>query len=168
MENIIEVSKYDFLDVATRYKEQGYDFLRCMTGVDWGEEGLGVVYHLENTGTNENIVLFNICIWCIDKVIKLGDNVHPYSLLKMANDSILIGCNGNRILHLNPNDNTFKFIPQANSSREGALTFIVGMFEDERNEKVITASQDGVVIELDITQLNNEKLTKDLNNINLN
>ena len=57
MENIIEVIKYDFLDVATRYKEQGYDFLRCMTGVDWGEEGLGVVYHLENTGTNENIVL---------------------------------------------------------------------------------------------------------------
>ena len=57
MENIIEVSKYDFLDVATRYKEQGYDFLRCMTGVDWGEEGLGVVYHLENTVTKENIVL---------------------------------------------------------------------------------------------------------------
>lgn len=23
------------------------DFLRSLTGMDWGEEGLGVVYHLE-------------------------------------------------------------------------------------------------------------------------
>ena len=24
------------------------DFLRSLTGMDWGEEGLGVVYHLED------------------------------------------------------------------------------------------------------------------------
>ena len=50
-------------------------------------------------------------IWWANKVIKLGDNVHPYSLLKMMNGSILIGCNGNRLLYLNPNDNNkMKFI----------------------------------------------------------
>jgi NADH-quinone oxidoreductase subunit C/D len=32
------------------------DFLRSLTGMDWGEEGLGVVYHLEDTNTRENIV----------------------------------------------------------------------------------------------------------------
>ena len=37
--------------------EGGFDFLRSLTGMDWGEEGLGCVYHLENTVTGENIVL---------------------------------------------------------------------------------------------------------------
>ena len=35
----------------------GYDFLRSLTGMDWGEEGLGVVYHLEKTATGENTVV---------------------------------------------------------------------------------------------------------------
>ena len=30
-------------------RTDGYDFLRSLTGMDWGEEGLGVVYHLEKT-----------------------------------------------------------------------------------------------------------------------
>ena len=29
--------------------ELSFDFLRCLTGMDWGEAGLGVVYHLEST-----------------------------------------------------------------------------------------------------------------------
>ncbi len=29
------------------------DFLRSLTGMDWGEEGLGVVYHLEDTNTRK-------------------------------------------------------------------------------------------------------------------
>ena len=33
------------------------DFLRSLTGMDWGEEGLGVVYHLEDTNTRENIMV---------------------------------------------------------------------------------------------------------------
>ena len=37
--------------------ECGFDFLRSLTGMDWGEEGLGCVYHLENTSTGENIVI---------------------------------------------------------------------------------------------------------------
>lgn len=57
MENIITIDKYEFHDVALQYREQGYDFLRCMTGMDWGEEGLGVVYQLENTSTGENVFL---------------------------------------------------------------------------------------------------------------
>ena len=36
---------------------EGYDFLRSLTGIDWGEEGLGVVYHLEKTSTGENKVI---------------------------------------------------------------------------------------------------------------
>ena len=31
--------------------EEGFDFLRSLTGVDEGEEGLGCIYHLENTAT---------------------------------------------------------------------------------------------------------------------
>ena len=38
-------------------KDEGFDFLRSLTGADWGEEGLGCVYHLENTSTRENVVL---------------------------------------------------------------------------------------------------------------
>ena len=41
------------------------------------------------------------------------------------------------------------------------------MFEDVSNEKVVTASQDGVVIELDIMDINNEKLSMDLNDIHI-
>ena len=37
--------------------EAGFDFLRSLTGMDWGEEGLGCVYHLENTATGENVVI---------------------------------------------------------------------------------------------------------------
>ena len=121
-------------------------------------------------GTNESIVLFDMNIWWANKVIKLGDNVHPYSLLKMTNGSVLIGCNGNRLLYLNPNDNNkIKFISQCgNTQIEGASsTFVVGMFEDVSNEKVVTASQDGVVIELDIMDINNEKLSMDLNDIHI-
>ena len=36
---------------------EGYDFLRSLTGMDWREEGLGVVYHLEKTSTGENKVI---------------------------------------------------------------------------------------------------------------
>ena len=43
--------------VAARLKEEGFDILRRLTGMDWGEEGLGVVYHLESTRTGENLVL---------------------------------------------------------------------------------------------------------------
>ena len=38
-------------------RTEGYDFLRSLTGMDWGEEGLGVVYHLEKTTTGENKVI---------------------------------------------------------------------------------------------------------------
>lgn len=34
-------------------KAKGFDFLVLLTGMDWGEEGLGVVYQLENTATQE-------------------------------------------------------------------------------------------------------------------
>ncbi len=37
--------------------EQHFDFLRSLTGMDWQEEGLGVIYHLENTETGENRVV---------------------------------------------------------------------------------------------------------------
>lgn len=43
--------------LAARLKEEGFDFLRSLTGMDWGEEGLGTVYHLEATRTGANVVL---------------------------------------------------------------------------------------------------------------
>ena len=38
-------------------RTEGYDFLRSLTGMDWGEEGLGVIYHIEKTSTGENKVV---------------------------------------------------------------------------------------------------------------
>lgn len=38
-------------------KERKMDFLECLTGMDWGEEGLGVIYHLESTETGERAAL---------------------------------------------------------------------------------------------------------------
>ncbi len=46
-----------FRALAERLHAEGFDFLRSLTGMDWGEEGLGVVYHLEATSTGENVVL---------------------------------------------------------------------------------------------------------------
>ena len=47
-----------FRNVAEKLRhEYGFDFLRGLTGVDWGEEGIGCVYHIENTSTGENVVL---------------------------------------------------------------------------------------------------------------
>ncbi len=43
--------------LCEQLRGEGFDFLRSLTGMDWGEEGLGVVYHLESTSTGENIVL---------------------------------------------------------------------------------------------------------------
>ncbi|MDR1115074.1 MAG: NADH-quinone oxidoreductase subunit D [Tannerella sp.] len=34
-----------------------FDFLRSLTGMDWGDEGLGVVYHLESTQYGRRIVM---------------------------------------------------------------------------------------------------------------
>ncbi len=46
-----------FHDLAGRLRADGFDFLRSLTGMDWGGEGFGVVYHLEATATGENVVL---------------------------------------------------------------------------------------------------------------
>lgn len=46
-----------FHDLAARLRAAGFDFLRSLTGMDWGEEGFGAVYHLEASATGENVVL---------------------------------------------------------------------------------------------------------------
>ena len=57
-DGMFRVPVSSFRNLAERLRnEEGFDFLRSLTGVDWGEEGLGCVYHLENTSTGENIVL---------------------------------------------------------------------------------------------------------------
>lgn len=39
------------------HDEEKMDFLECLTGVDWQEEGLGVVYNLESTTTGKRVCL---------------------------------------------------------------------------------------------------------------
>ena len=51
----VPVEKFHAL--AARLRAEGFDFLRSLTGMDWGEEGLGTVYHLEATRTGANVVL---------------------------------------------------------------------------------------------------------------
>ena len=56
-EGMFTVPAEAFRGVAERLKAEGFDFLRSLTGMDWGEEGFGVVYHLEATSTGENVVV---------------------------------------------------------------------------------------------------------------
>ncbi len=51
----VPVEKFHAL--AARLRAEGFDFLRSLTGMDWGEEGFGVVYHLEASSTGENVVV---------------------------------------------------------------------------------------------------------------
>lgn len=50
------IAPADLHDEMLRLRtEKNMDFLVHLTGVDWGEEGFGVVYQLENTETHEQI-----------------------------------------------------------------------------------------------------------------
>ena len=44
----------EFRNAMQRERERGMDFLREIVGMDWGEEGLGAIYILENSNTREN------------------------------------------------------------------------------------------------------------------
>ena len=55
----ITVDKDNFYDLMVQLKansETQFDYLFCLTGVDWGEE-LGVVYHLESTSLRHSVVV---------------------------------------------------------------------------------------------------------------
>ena len=55
--NMITIEPEKIHQALANLRAEGYDFLRSLTGMDWGEEGLGVVYHLEKTATGENTVV---------------------------------------------------------------------------------------------------------------
>jgi len=42
--------------------ELSFDFLRSLTGMDWGETGLGVVYHLESTKHQQPLVIQTVAV----------------------------------------------------------------------------------------------------------
>ena len=57
-DGMFSVPTASFRRLAERLRnEEGFDFLRSLTGMDWGEEGLGCIYHIENTSTGENTVI---------------------------------------------------------------------------------------------------------------
>ena len=56
-DGILTLPVETFHDVAVRLKQEGFDFLRSLTGMDWGEGRFGAVYHIESTATGENVVL---------------------------------------------------------------------------------------------------------------
>ena len=49
----IEVEPSALLKEMERLKTEGMDFLECLTGVDWMEEGLGCIYTLTSTSTGK-------------------------------------------------------------------------------------------------------------------
>ncbi len=57
MDEVRFIDQNSFREEILKIRDEGYDFLRSLTGVDWGEEGLGVVYHLEKTETNETLTV---------------------------------------------------------------------------------------------------------------
>lgn len=65
----ISVDKNNLYDLMVQLKansETQFDYLFCLTGVDWGEE-LGVVYHLESTSLRH----------CIAVKVKTSDREDP-------------------------------------------------------------------------------------------
>lgn len=57
MDEVRFIDQNSFREEILKIRDEGYDFLRSLTGVDWGEEGLGVVYHLEKTENNETLTV---------------------------------------------------------------------------------------------------------------
>ena len=47
MDDIIKIEPNELRTEMQKLRAEGYDFMRSLTGMDWGEEGLGVVYHLD-------------------------------------------------------------------------------------------------------------------------
>lgn len=43
------------------YRKEQMDFLENLTGMDWGEEGLGVVYQLRSTETGKQVCIKSVC-----------------------------------------------------------------------------------------------------------
>jgi NADH/F420H2 dehydrogenase subunit C len=55
----IEISPAQLIELMSKLKsneETSFDYLFCLSGVDWGEE-LGVVYHLESTVHRHQLVV---------------------------------------------------------------------------------------------------------------
>ena len=55
----VSISPKDLYDLMSKLKaddDTHFDYLFCLTGVDWGEE-LGVVYHLESTQHRHQLVV---------------------------------------------------------------------------------------------------------------
>lgn len=55
----VEVMPEQLYDLMIKLKgdeETSFDYLFCLTGVDWGEE-LGVIYHLESTKHRHSVVV---------------------------------------------------------------------------------------------------------------
>ncbi len=55
----VSISPKDLYDLMSKLKADDdtyFDYLFCLTGVDWGEE-LGVVYHLESTQHRHQLVV---------------------------------------------------------------------------------------------------------------
>lgn len=53
--NPIFIELNEFRTIMEEQRHKGMDFLRDLIGMDWGEEGLGAIYMLENSSTGENI-----------------------------------------------------------------------------------------------------------------
>ena len=73
--DLVELTGENFRKTIEADYQAGFTFLKCLTGMDWGEEGLGVIYNLENPETGErkcykiktadrvNPVLPSVCAW---------------------------------------------------------------------------------------------------------
>ena len=58
MNEIIEIPAERYHEEMLRLHDvEHFDFMRSFTGMDWGERGLGVVCHLEDTTTGKNTVV---------------------------------------------------------------------------------------------------------------
>ncbi|MBQ0157882.1 MAG: NADH-quinone oxidoreductase subunit D [Bacteroidales bacterium] len=78
----VVVAAADLHQHLATLKGEGYDFLELLTGVDWGEEGLGVVYSLTKTSDGTMTHVKSVCADrenpYIDSVTDLWDVANIY------------------------------------------------------------------------------------------
>jgi NADH-quinone oxidoreductase subunit C/D len=60
--NVVDIKSSGLRAHAARLLADGYDYLIDAVGVDWGEAGLGVIYHVARSGNQADVVSFRVAV----------------------------------------------------------------------------------------------------------
>ena len=146
--------------METLRRDKGMDFLRDMIGMDWGEDGLGVIYLLENSATKENI---SVATRTTDRVAPAIPTVSD--LWKIANiyerevfDFFGIIFNGHPNLRRLFLRNDWVGYPLRKDYDESEAVNPVRMYsENNQNDCTYTLAEDGTIKQIPDTLFDNNE-----------